>query len=294
MSSEYMRPFSLSADADYEWPTKFSAKSTRSECIQIMHASYMHFLNAIDFEALLDRKDILDTSANPTHLTQCLVEEVKSYEKILIDAAGQAPLGIKPSVPVKIDLSMIEEWGNMRYAKVYQEVSKQAVAAEKEPSAKMQKVLDSRPEKLLQSAVEQCVHDLYADVDESPIVMTKDELASSLNNSLKSAGVALVSQDREKPWMKKKWQSSQSSQWDKSASAAWESKKKPKSANVSATAWAPSGSEGWGSQSASTPVFRGAYAPGMPPIAWNQFPPPPPPPSNHAGLFWPQYPGPPA
>jgi hypothetical protein len=284
-SAEYMKPFSSCTQDDFVWPTHFSTNTNRAEALQIMYASYMHFQNTIDLEAHLEKKEVSKKTANPEFFTECLVEEARDYEKSQADAVARAPAGLERPAAHVLDLSVIEEWSKARYAKIFKECSAPDIPRDKDHDEKMAKVLDSRPEKLLQSTLEKCVQDMIADQDEEHVMITKEQLRVSLAASLTDAGVNWTSQatqsakEKTVPWMKGEKRKWDSSQWAQEDDTTWEPKKKGKGKgkgkNSKNTSWPASGSGGWGSQSGS--VFHAATAPAGQQIPWQQLPVPPPP-----------------
>jgi hypothetical protein len=285
-----MKPFSSSSHEDFAWATYFKAKTSRAEALQIMYASYMHFQNTIDLEAHLEKKEVSKKTANPEFFTECLVEESRDYEKSQADAVARAPAGLERPAANVLDLSVIEEWSKARYAKIFKECSTPAIAADKEQDAKMAKVLDSRPEKLLQTTIEQCVQDMIADQDEDHVMITKEQLRLSLAASLTDAGVnwtAQAAKEKTVPWMKGEKRKWDSSQWNQEEDTTWEPKKKGKGKGKGSknTSWPASGSGGWGSQNMAVPVFHAATAPAGQQIPWQQLPVPPPP-QYQGASYW--------
>ena len=122
---------------------------------------------------------------------------------------------------------------------------------------------------------------MFADVDYAPIVVSREDVTSILDESLKGVGLQWASAERQPPWIKdnkKKWEATQ---WDPGNSSSWDSKKRAKGAKSSA--WPAKGADSWSTHDSAAPVFRGASGPGVPPIAWP--PVPPPPPADHSGVF---------
>jgi hypothetical protein len=280
-SGEFLLPFSLCAQDDYVWKTNFRAKNSRAEVLQTMHASYMHLLNSVDLEVHQDRKLVVEKTANPRYLTECLIEEARSYEKTLADAVAHAPAGLQPPETTQLDLDVIEEWSKEKYSSIFKEVSARAASPDPQPIAKFQGVLDARPEKLLQTTIEHCVQHMFANVEDTPIVVSRDDVTSFLDASLKGMGVQLAASERPPPWMKdnKKWEATQ---WDSSSGSSWEPRKKAKGGKGSS--WAAKSVDSWSTYvDPATPVFGGASGPGEPPMRWP--PAPPPPPAEHPGVF---------
>jgi hypothetical protein len=224
-TAEWVKPFRLSAEGDFVWPTYFRKGSSRAHCIQLMHASYMHLLNSTELEVCLEKKKALGEANDQDFFLSRLHDEVSSYERLGVEAAAQPTSGIRPPTRPVVDSDIVDLWGAKKYSEVYAAVTALGSASDQAPKDKDSEgssgtlAHDPQPNDLLKTTISHVLSDVFAGAGEAPVFLTKDMLLDCLNSNLLVAG-SNWAKDQAEPWKKKpqgasykKGKGKSSSQW---------------------------------------------------------------------------------